>query len=64
MAGGNAVPPSSPGSTTSGRISIADSRVVVDVPDSEVVEEFFGQLWVIPEFSRYPPSSSANRCLV
>jgi hypothetical protein len=63
-AAGKTVPPSSSGSSTSGSISIADSRVVVGVPDPEVVEEFFGQLWIILDSSNPPPSSTANHCLV
>jgi hypothetical protein len=63
-AAGNAAPPSSSGSSTSGSISVADSRVVVGVPDPEVVEEFFGQLWIIPDSPSPPPSSTVNRYLV
>jgi hypothetical protein len=63
-AAGNTAPPSSSGSSTSGSISIADSRVVVGVPDPEVVEEFFGQLWIISDSPSPPPSSTVNRCLV
>jgi hypothetical protein len=34
------------------------------VPDPEVVEEFFGQLWIILDSSSPPPRSTVNRCLV
>jgi hypothetical protein len=55
-AAGNAVPSPIPVSSTSGNISIADSRVVVGVPDPEVVEEFF---WATLDHSGFPKSSSS-----
>jgi hypothetical protein len=63
-AAGNTIPSSIPGSSTSGNISIADSRVVLGVLDPDVVEEFFGQLWIIPDSPSPPPRSTVNRCLV